>query len=138
MAIDRRIDVFRQERHDAPDVIAHLLGGHVDVLVEREGDEDLRHALARGRAKLVDAADGVDGLLDLVGDFRFDFARRRAGQARHHDDGGKVDLGEPIDAELEVADGADDGDEEDEHRREDRALDADFGEPLHGSILRWQ
>ncbi len=33
------------------------------------------------RAQLVDAADGVDRFLDLVGDLGFDLLGRRAGQA---------------------------------------------------------
>ena len=44
----------------------------------------------------------------------------------------QVDVGEAVDVELLVADDADDDDEQDQHGREDRAADADTGEPLHG------
>ena len=128
---DRRVDVLGKMRKHAVHVVAHLLRGDVDVLVEDEGDEHLRHALAGDRAELVDAADGVDRLFDLVGDLGLDFFGRGAGEAGDDGDHGEVDLGEAVDAELEVAGRADDADEEDEHGGEDRALDADLGEPLH-------
>ena len=47
---------------------------------------------------------------------------------------GKSTLREAVDAELEVGEDADDHQREDEHRGEDRALDADLGEPLHGYL----
>ena len=50
------------------------------------------------------------------------------------DDGGEVDVGEEVDPELQVPGDADDRDDEDEHRREDGAPDAERGEPLHGSV----
>ena len=45
---------------------------------------------------------------------------------------GDVDLGELIEAELEVASGADDDDGEREDGGEDRAPDAEADEPVHG------
>ena len=93
---------------------------------------DLRDALGRDRAQLVDAADGVDRLLDLVGDLGLDLLGRGAGQARDDGDEGKSTLGNWSTPSLHVADDADDDDDEDQHRREDGAPDADAGEPLHG------
>jgi hypothetical protein len=45
-----------------------LLRRDVDVLVQLEADDDLRHALGRDRPQLVDAADGVDRFFDLLRD----------------------------------------------------------------------
>ena len=56
----RLLDRPRQQRQHAVDLVAHFLRGDVDVLVEQEPDHDLRDALGRDRAQLVDAADGVD------------------------------------------------------------------------------
>ena len=93
--LDRRLlDVLRQQRQHAVDAVAHFLRRDVAVLLEQERDDDRRDAFRRGRAQLVDAADGVDGFLDLVGDLGFDFLGRRAGQPRRHHDGGEVDLRE--------------------------------------------
>ena len=85
---------------DGVDVVAHLLRGDVDVLLEAEGDEDLRDALGRDRAQLVDAADGVDRLLDLVGDLGLDLLGRGAVEPRGDHDDGEVDLGEPSSPSL--------------------------------------
>ena len=64
--------VFGSSGSDAVDLVAHFLRGDVGVLVEQEADDDLRDAFGRDRAQLVDAADGVDRFLDLVGDLGFD------------------------------------------------------------------
>ena len=92
--------VLRQQRQDAVDAVAHFLRGDVGVLLEQERDDDLRDALRRGRAQLVDAADRVDRFLDLVGDLGLDFLRRGAGQPRRDDDGREVDLREAIETEA--------------------------------------
>jgi hypothetical protein len=75
------------------------------------------------RAELVDAADRVDRFFDLVGDLRLDFLRRRAGQARLHDDRREVDLREPIEAEPRERECADDRQRQDQDAGEDGALD---------------
>ena len=102
--LDGRLrDRSRQQRQDAVDAVAHLLRGDVGVLLEREADDDLRHAFGRRRGQRVDAADGVDRFLDLVGDLAFDLLRRGAGQAGGHEDRREVDVGELIDPELREA-----------------------------------
>ena len=70
-------------------------------------DDDLRDALGRGRRQRVDAADRVDGFLDLVGDLALDLLRRGAGQAGRHENGRKVDVRELVDPELREAEDAD-------------------------------
>ena len=45
LADDRRVDALGQVGQDGVDVVAHLLRGDVDVLLEVEADDDLRDAL---------------------------------------------------------------------------------------------
>ena len=78
----RRVGVAGQVAQHAVDAVAHLLGGHVGVLLQVEVDDDLGDALGRDRDQLVDAADRVDRLLDLVRDLGLDLLRRRAHEAR--------------------------------------------------------
>ena len=94
-------------------------------LSSRKLIDDLRDAFRRDRAQLVDAADGVDRLLDLVGDLGLDLLRRGAGLDGRDDDRREVDLREAIDAELREGERADDGQRQDEHGREDRPFDAE-------------
>ena len=58
-------------------LVAHLLRGDVAVLLQIELDGDDRDALRGDGDQLVDAADGVDRLLDLVGDLGLDLLGRR-------------------------------------------------------------
>ena len=83
----------------------------------------VRDAFRGGRAQLVDAADGVDRFLDLVGDLGLDFLRRRARQPGGDDDGREVDLGEAVEAEARERERADDRQREDDDAREDGTLD---------------
>ena len=94
-------------------------------------DDDLRHTFGGGRGQGVDAADRVDGFLDLVGDLAFDLLRRRAGQTRRDEDRRDIDVRELVDAELGEGEDADDGQRENQDRCEDRAANAESGEPLH-------
>src|SRR5207249_7382049 len=70
----------------------------------------------------------------LVGDFRFDLLRRRAGLHRGHEHRRKIDLRKAIDAEPRERERADHGEREDENGREDRSFDAEFGKPLHDQL----
>ena len=58
----RLLDGLGQQRQHAVHLVAHFLRRGVGVLVEQEGDDDLRDAFRRDRAEVVDAADGVDAL----------------------------------------------------------------------------
>ena len=134
LLLDRRLrDRARQQRQDAVDAIAHFLRGDVGVLLEPERDDDLRDAFGGVRAELVDAADGVDGFLDLVGDLALDLLRRGAGQTRRDGHGREVHLRQAIDAELAEGERADDDQREDQDRGKDRTTDAELSEPLHES-----
>jgi hypothetical protein len=134
---DGRIDALGQLREDGRDVVAHLLHGDVDVLVEAEGHDDERHALARGGSQLVDAANRVDGALDLIGEAGLDLLGRRAVECRGDENDGDVDVGEEVDPERAVAHEPEDHDREHQHPREDRVSDAEGGEPLHSRSLGW-
>ena len=122
--------VLRQVLEDGGDAIPHVLGRRVDVPVEVEGDDHDGGARPRDRPQLVDPLDGVDHFLDALGDPGFHLFRGGPGELGADRDGGKVHRGEPVDAETEVAGAAHDDQREDEHRREDGAADADFGELL--------
>ena len=110
----------RQLRNDAVDAVAHFLRRDVRILLELERDDDLRDALGRGRAEGIDAADGVDRFLDLVGDLGLDLLGRGAGKARRDRDGRDVDVGKPVDAEPPEGEEAD-------HRSESTSTQAKTG-----------
>ena len=67
------------------------------------------------------------------GDLGLHLLGRGAGQRRADGDGGQVDGREAVDAELEVAAAADHDQRQDQHGREDRPADTDFGELLHAA-----
>ena len=121
----RLLNRFRQQRQHAVDLVADFLRGHVGVLLEDEADCDLRDPFRRSRAELVDAADRVHRLFDLVCYFGFDLLRRGAGLHRRHQDGGEVDLRKAIDAEARERERADDRQRQDEDGREDRPFNAE-------------
>ena len=82
-------------------------------------------------AQLLDALDGVDGLLDALGDLGLHLLGGRARQGGADRDGGQIDRREAIDAQAEIAGGADHHQRQDDHRREDRPADTNLGELLH-------
>ena len=127
-AVDTRLlHGLGQERQDAVDLVAYLLRGHIRVFLQQEADHDLRDPLRGCRAQLVDAADRVDGFLDLVADFGFDLLRRGTGLHRRHDDPWEVDFRKLVDAEQREGEEPDDREREDEDGREDRPFDAQRG-----------
>ena len=130
----RLIDRARQQGEHAVHAVAHFLRGDVAVLLEQERDDDLRDALGRVRAQLVDPADRIDGFLDLVADLGLDLLRRCARQPGRDDDGGEVDLREAVEAKLGEGEGADDGQRERDDRREHRTTNGNRSEPLHDLI----
>ena len=72
--------------------------------------------------------------LDLAAHLRLDLFGGGARQLRPHDHRGDVHRGEAVHAEAGVARGTDDDQRQDDHRGEDRTLDADLGELLHQRI----
>ena len=118
---------LRQVRDDQVDFVLDFLGGDVAILGEQERDDDLGLAFGGDGADFVHHADGVDGVLDFLGDFGLDFFRGRAGVGDRHEHSGDIDFGKEVDAEAEVGEDADHHEGEDEHGGEDRAADAELG-----------
>ena len=132
--LDRRLrNRARKQRQDPVDAIADFLSGDVGVLFEPERDDDLRDAFSGVRAELVDAADGVDRFLNLVGDLALHLLRSGTGQTRRDRHGREVHLRQSVHTELTERECADDRQREDEDRGKDRTTNADLSEPLHES-----
>jgi len=133
-ALDARLlDARGKPGQRAVDAVTHLLRGHGGVLVEVEARHHHREALEGVGAQLVEAGDGVELLLDLVGDLRLDLLRRRSREHRAHHHDREVDVGEAVDAEAAQARDADHHQREDEHPGEHRAPDTQGRQPLHRS-----
>jgi len=81
--------VVRELPEDGGDAIPYVLGRRVDVPVEIEGDDHDGGAGARDRPQLVDPLDGVDHLLDPLGDPGFHLLRGGAGELGADRDGGR-------------------------------------------------
>ena len=75
--------------------------------------------------------DGIDRGLDAVGDLGLDVLGRRAGVGGRDRHDRCLDARVAVDAQREERHPADDRDGRDQHRGEDRAVDADFSELLH-------
>jgi hypothetical protein len=119
---------------DAVDLVAHLLGCQVSVLVERKGlHGDDGNAFARCGRERVEASNGADGLFDLLGDITFDFLGRGAFERGRDGDRGCIDIGELVETELGIPSEPDHNDDEHEDGRKDRPLDANSCKPLHRS-----
>src|SRR4029450_9359985 len=131
---DRRQDFARQVADGDGDLVAHVLGGHVDLAIQIERDDDDHRAGPGDRAQLLDPLDRVDLLLELLRDLGLNLLAGGARQLDPHVDGRQVDGRESVDAQPEPAGGAHDDEGHDQHRREHRALDADLGQLLHGGL----
>ena len=79
-------------RH-ARQALAHVVGGGVEVAIERELDVDLRALVAARRIEAFDAFDARDLVLDDLRDARLDHVGRRAAIARLDVDHRLVDVG---------------------------------------------
>ena len=88
---------------------------------------------AGDRAQLVDALDGVDRLLDRLGDAALHLLDAGAAQRGGDGDDREVDVGEEIDPELPVREQPEHDQEADEHGRDDRAADAEIDD-LHDVV----
>ncbi len=132
LLLDRRLqDRARQLRQNAVDAVADFLRGDVRILLEPEGHDDLRDAFSGVRIELIDAADGVDRFLDLVGDLALDLLRRSTGETCRDRHRREVHLRQSIDSKLAKGKCADDDEREDQNRCEDRPTDTEFSKPLH-------
>jgi hypothetical protein len=117
------------------DLVAHVLRGNLARLLEDEADDDRRHAFARRAAQLVEAGDGVDRLLEHLGDAGLHLLHAGAFQRGRDGDDREVDVREEVDPEGSVGEEAEHDGGGDEHRRQDRTADEDVRE-AHGPTPR--
>ena len=127
----RLLDVVRQIGQRAVDLVANVLRGSVQIALQLECHEDEGNPFGRSRTQFINAADGVDGLFDLVGDLGLDLLRRGARQPGGDGDGRKFDSREALDRQPVVREDAQHHQRHDEHRGEDRTTDTNFSEFLH-------
>src|SRR5690606_26238798 len=125
---DGRVGSLGQSPQHLADFVANVLKRRVRIAFEGEGDADEGEALAVDRAQLLDPRDGVELLLDGLGDGGLDLLRTRTGEAGEDGDGGALHVRQEVDAEAAVGDGAQRHERRREHGGEDRPADADLGE----------
>ena len=130
---DGRLRVAGEVPDREGDLLADVLGRHVDVPAQLELHDDDGLAGAGDRAQLADALHGVDHLLDLARDLALHLLGGGAAELGADAHGGQVHGGEAVHAEAGVGGGADHDEGEHEHGREHRPADADLGELLHAS-----
>src|SRR4030095_3544125 len=112
-------------------LVAHLLDRDVEIGAELELDADLRRARERGRLDRAHASDGVELLLEYVGDVLFHALGIGALERRDHREHGQVHVRELIHAQALVAEHAEHDQGEHHHPGEDGPPDRDVGE-RHG------
>ena len=128
--------LVRQAALGGTDPVLHEHLGLVDVGADIERDGERNVAVAgRLRGHVDHALDAVHLLLDRRGNGVGDRLRAGAGIAGRHADGGGRDLRQLVDAEAGVADGADDGDDQRHHDREDRTHDEKTADPHRLRVL---
>ena len=127
----RILGLIRQLTAHPRHPVAHVVGGGVHVPLQQELDRDLADLLAADRFDGANAFDAGQRILQRLSDLAFhDFgAGARIDRAhRHHR---RVDVGIFAHRQPQEGDDADQNDGEAHHRRQHRALDAEFGEE-HG------
>ena len=128
--------VFRQTRQRLRDAVLHLHLRVVDVGAEAERDRQQHRAVAgRLRGHVEHVLDAVDFLLERRGDGLGDHLRVRARILRAHLHRRRHDLGVLADRQLPYGDGADQEDDDRQHRREDRPVDEEACEFHDGFLL---
>ncbi len=128
----RRLHPLRELVDDGGDLVTHFLRGDVAVLFEHEHGDDGRRAFADDRAGLVDARDRVDRLLDGAGDGCFQLFGAGPRQRGRHRNDRDVGLRKEIHPQEHIRDDPQHDGHRDEHPREDRPTNANFGDG-HGS-----
>jgi hypothetical protein len=130
-----RQDLARHVADRDGHLVAHVLGGHVDLAVQIECDDDDRGAGAADRAQLADPLDRVDLLLEPLRHVVSVSSMERPGSSTRTLTVGRSTAGKRSTPSRNQRGGAHDHERHDEHGREDRTLDADFGELLHGASM---
>ena len=115
---DGGLGAGREAREDGVDLVADVLGRKVAVALVKELGGDAGEALAAVGAQLVKAGDGVDDLLEWLGDGRLDLLGRGPPQRGRHGDDRQLDVGDLVNAELRKREQAHHHEQQVEHRGE--------------------
>ena len=109
-------------------MVPDVAGGGVEIGVERELHGDLAHAFPARGGQIADPGNGVDRLLDRLGDLRLHDLRRGAGIAG--DDGDRRGIHRRIFANTHLRERQPpgEGDQQRDHQRQHRSSDAQFSE----------
>ncbi len=131
---DRLVDRVGHLRAHARDLVADVGGRGVRVALQREANVDAALLGAALRGHHLDALDARQRVLEDLRDLRLDHFGRRAAVGRVDADDRLVDARILAHRQPRVGDEPDQQDDQRQHRREDRPLDADFGQ-LHRRLL---
>ncbi|MNQ56446.1 hypothetical protein D3C85_705680 [compost metagenome] len=124
----RRVRLIRQTTLDARDAVAHVVGGVVDIAVQRELDVHIGAAVAAGRVDAFDALDAGDLLLDRLSDPAFDDLGRGPRVAGADRDHRRIDVRQLAHRQEEEGRQTDDAEDDGRHRRKDGATDRNIGQ----------
>jgi hypothetical protein len=123
----RFLDVIRQGAAHARHPVAHVLRGRLDFAREVELDGDAADLFPAFAGQLLDALDAVDGLFQLLGDFRLHHgcvgARVDGDDADHR----RVDVGQFPHGQAGQGHQPEQDQGQIHHGGQDRPLDAEFG-----------
>jgi hypothetical protein len=123
-----RLGFLRQVREDAPDAVADVVRGGVDVAVRRELEIDGRGTVDALGRDLRDALETRDAVLDDLCDLRFDHVGRSSGVFRLDRDDRRLHVGQLADRQTRRCQQAEDHEQQAHHGREDRAANRDLGQ----------
>src|SRR5690606_4701189 len=123
----RLLDLVRQPATRAAHAVAHIVGGLVDVTIERELDGDVRGFLPRLRAQGPDAIDRRDLLLQRFGDLALDDLGRGTAITRLNGDNRRIDTWILAHGQAPEAEQTDQHHDDRRHERDDRAFDGNVG-----------
>src|SRR5258706_10980462 len=133
-AQDQRVFYLTRETGaDLGDLVAHVLHCAVHVRVQGQLGVRLAAAFPRVGADQLHAVDGVDALLDGLGDVVLDRLGRSARVRNLDEDRREVDVRHALDAQAVVREHAKDAQRRHDHGGEDRLADAGAGDP-HGRL----
>ena len=102
----RRLDVTRELEAGAGDLVADVLGRDVDVRSQLELHADGASPLRAGAAERADAGDGVEVLLEDVGDVLLDDLGARAFEYGRNRDHREIHVRIVVDAQALIAEHA--------------------------------
>ncbi len=131
LAHHRVLEVARQIGTDARDCIAHIVDRFLSRFFQTELDGHGGRAVLHLGVDVLDALQGSDRVLDLLGHLGFHLRRRGAGQAGRHRHGGQVDVHELLDLHGLEGHQAGQGEQDEEQNRRNRIPDGPGGNVHH-------